>query len=348
MNTQTVIIIIAVFVPLGVLSFLIWKKLSALGNFGKDDKAQEVLMKWLEDMSGRQDQMTKTQNDQLSQMNRQLNERLDNAAKVIGGVQKELGTMSELGKQMKDLQNFMLSPKLRGGVGEQVLRDLLEQVLPHEHFSIQYKFKDGQIVDALIKTDRGLIPIDSKFPMENFKRLMASENEEEKESHRRAFTKDVKKHVDDIAKKYILPAEGTVDFAVMYIPSESVYYEVIVNDTNLNTYAQEKKILFVSPNSFYYFLKVILMGLEGKRVEEGAKKILETLGAIRQEAGKFGRGLEVLSGHITKAKNSMDSVSSQFQTLGGRIESIRQLPGGPAEGTSEGLLGIGEDGGDVE
>lgn len=329
------IIIIAILLAFAGVAFFLNRKFLQLAEAGKQD---QVLMEWLKGMRESLDKTTetvnrqlfensKTLNIQLAESNKTINERLDRAAQVIGAVQKELGTMSEVGKTMKDLQDFLLSPKLRGGVGEQVLKDLLEQILPRENFSLQYRFKDGQVVDAIIKTDRGLIPIDSKFPIENFKRQMEAQNEEEKTKFQRLFARDVIKHVDDIAKKYILPAEGTVDFAVMYIPSESVYYDIVVNGSDLNRYAQGKKVLFVSPNNFYYFLRILLMAMQEKKVAESAQRILETLESIRQEAGKFGENLGVLAGHITRAKNCMDTVSSQFQLLDGRIESVRMLEG---------------------
>jgi len=305
--------------------YLLNKRLKEFNEDSQEDESQKILMEWLKEMRGSLDKNTETMQKQLSEANKTLNERLDNAARVIGRVSKELGEMSEMTRQMKDLQDFLRSPKLRGNIGEQVLRDLLEQVLPREHFSLHYGFKEGQIVDAVIKTERGIIPIDSKFPMENFKKVMKSASEEEKEKTMRGFIKDVKKHVNDISKKYILPQEGTVDFAVMYVPSEPVYYEIAMHGSEINSYAYEKKVLFVSPNSFYYFLKIIMMGLQEKRIAEGARKILETLEAIRHESGKFGDDLSVLSGHVTRAKNAMDNVTSKYQLLSGRIEQVKHL-----------------------
>lgn len=270
---------------------------------------------------------TQNSDQSLSMLNQNIqgmHERLDKAATVIGRVQKELGHMQEIGRQMKDFQDFFRSPKLRGNIGEQVLRDLLEQILPKGYFSLQHKFKEGQTVDAVVKTDKGIIPIDSKFPMENFQK-MAKAGEEEKEIYKRAFVKDIKKHIEDIAKKYILPGEGTVDFAIMYVPSEPVYYEVVVNNESLLHLGSERKVFFVSPNNFYYFLKLIMIGLEGAKMEEASKKILETLKGIRQESGKFESNLSVLDRHITNAKNSMDSVSSQYSKLSSKIDGVKFL-----------------------
>jgi len=137
---------------------------------------------------------------QLQDSTSSMNKRLDNAAKIIGVYAKEVGGLKEIGRKLEDFQDLLKAPKLRGNVGEQILRDLLEQILPRRNFSLQYKFKEGQAVDAIIKTDQGLIPIDAKFPMENFRAMMKAGSEAEADSAKRVFLRDVKKHVTDIAK----------------------------------------------------------------------------------------------------------------------------------------------------
>jgi DNA recombination protein RmuC len=159
----------------------------------------------------------KTTNQRLEKQGESFNQRLDNAAKVISGVQRNIGEFSEIGRGMKDLQQFLASPKLRGNIGEQVLKELLKQFLPQESFNLQYTFKSGEKVDAAIKTSAGIIPVDSKFPMENFRKM------QEDKAYTKTFESDVKKHIDDISRKYILTDEGTLDYALMYIPSEAVY-----------------------------------------------------------------------------------------------------------------------------
>ncbi|OIP75814.1 MAG: hypothetical protein AUK07_00870 [Parcubacteria group bacterium CG2_30_36_21] len=236
----------------------------------------------------------------------------------------ELGKVQEVGRGIKEFQEFLRSPKLRGNIGEQILRDLLEQILPKESFSLQYQFQEGQIVDAVVKTNQGIIPIDSKFPLENFKRIKA-ENSEEKTVGQRDFIRDIKKHIDDIAKKYILPSEGTVDFALMYVPSEPVYYEITLNQPQILDYGYQKKIYFVSPNSFYYFLKIIMIGLQGAKIEEGAKKILNGMKAVQQEALKFEGELSILTSHIDHAKTASERAQNRFGRLVGKIERLGEL-----------------------
>jgi len=222
------------------------------------------------------------------------------------------------------LQDFLKSPKLRGNIGEQVLKELLGQMLPKQSFHLQYSFKTGSVVDAAIKTANGIIPIDSKFPMESFRKMMAAETEADKTPHVRQFVNDVRKHIRDISSKYILTEEGTIDYALMYIPSEAVYYEV-VNNPELFEYAGENRVLPVSPMTFYAYLKAILMSFEGQKIEEKARYILDALKAIETDTKSFGEDFRVLVKHITNAKNMADSAGSSFGQLQARISSVRSL-----------------------
>ncbi len=263
----------------------------------------------------------KTTNQRLEKQGESFNQRLDNATRVIAGVQRNIGEFSEIGRSMKDLQIFLSSPKLRGNIGEQVLKELLKQFLPNESFSLQYTFKSGEKVDAAITTSAGIIPVDSKFPMENFKKMQDDQN------YKKVFESDVKKHIDDISKKYILVDEGTLDYALMYIPSESIYYE-IVNSQSLFDYAQSKRILPVSPTTFYAYLKAILMSFEGQKIEKQAKEILSSLRAIKKDYGKVEENLGILQKHLVNATNMMGNVYSSFANLGHKIDSTQNLESG--------------------
>ena len=333
MSTQVSTLILGAFLLLCGLIVYVLQQLRDLRRFQDGDGSKDVLMEWLKDMRGSMDKNLGSMTDQMQQQQKALNERLDNAARVVGSVSKELGQMSEIGRQMKDLQDFLRSPKLRGNIGEQILRDLLEQVIPQGNYVLQYGFREGKVVDAVIKTDRGLIPIDSKFPLESFLRITKAENEMEKDREMKQFVRAVKKHIDDVSSKYILPQEGTVDFALMYVPSEPIYYEMVMNDQEINSYAHKRKVLLVSPNSFYYFLRIILIGLQEKKIAEGARAILATLDGIRHETGKFGEDLAVLSGHVSRTKSSMDTVVGRYQSLMGKVDQVehlkeqQQLPG---------------------
>ncbi|MCD6470959.1 DNA recombination protein RmuC [bacterium] len=273
----------------------------------------------------KEDQSILMLNQSLQGMQRTINERLDKAAEVIAQVTKELGSMREIGHQMQSLQDFLKSPKLRGNIGEQVLQDLLEQYFSRHHFELQYKFRSGERVDAILKTKEGIIPIDAKFPMENFRKLVTAKNDQEKKEATKLFIRDVKKHIDDISKKYILPQEGTVDFAVMYIPSETIYYEIIRKAEQIDDYARKKRVYFVSPNSFYYFLRVIMIGMRGQQIQEGAKKIFQILSAVQKDAEKLGEILNVANTHITNAKNALDRVNNEYTKMIGKIDQVKLL-----------------------
>ncbi|KKR11707.1 MAG: hypothetical protein UT39_C0004G0066 [Candidatus Woesebacteria bacterium GW2011_GWA1_39_21] len=284
-----------------------------LNEFSDKQKPSSELLEYL-----------KTTNQRLDQQGKAFNERLDAAARVIGSVQRNIGEMSEIGRGMRELQDFLKNPKLRGNIGEQVLNELLKQYLPKESFNLQYVFKSGEKVDAAIKTSAGIIPIDSKFPMENFRKMGNTEDDEVRKRAQRDFESDVKKHIDDISKKYILTEEGTIDYALMYIPSEAIYYEV-VNNGDLFDYASEKRVLPVSPTTFYAYLKAILMSFEGQKIESQAKEILTALRAIQKDYEKVGNGLSILQKHLTNAHNMMGDVLSIFSQLGQKISSTRNL-----------------------
>jgi DNA recombination protein RmuC len=257
-----------------------------------------------------------------NQTRKDISNQLEQATKTLSGVQQELGQMQELGRQVREFQDAFRAPKLRGTIGEQILEDLLKQVLPKDNFHLQYRFKNGVQVDAIIKTDEGIIPIDAKFPLENFIKMTEVETESERKNFLRLFVSDVKRHIDNI-NRYILPEEGTVDLAIMYVPAEAVYYEIMLNN-ELGSYANNKKVIIVSPNIFYHFLKVILMGLAGRRIEETAKDILDSITSLSQDAVNLRNSLEVLNSHISNAYKSMERVRNEYERFSIKIEQMKQ------------------------
>ena len=274
----------------------------------------------------------KENSEVLQKTQQSLGERLDNAARVVENMQKSLGSLEEanrriyeVGKDIASLQEILRAPKLRGGFGEFFLGDLLAQILPPDHFATQYTFKSGEKVDAVVKLGGSLVPIDSKFPLENFKRMLEGTVEEEKNRARRQFVADVKKHIDTIAGKYILPDEGTYDFALMYIPAENVYYETIIKDDslggerNLSQYVLGKKVIPVSPNSFYAYLQVIILGLRGMRIEEHAKEIFQNLSRLRGDFAKFKEEFDLLGKHVGHAQSSFQSAEKRLDQFGQKL-----------------------------
>jgi DNA recombination protein RmuC len=260
----------------------------------------------------------------LQENSKQLNERLDKAALTMRDVGKEVGEMNEIGRNMKELQEFLKSPKLRGNIGEQVLKDLISQMFPKNSFNLQYEFKSGEKVDAAIKTEAGILPIDSKFPMENFQKMAKANEKMEKEIFQKEFVRDVKKHVDAISKKYILPQEGTMDFALMYIPSESVYYEV-VNETDIMEYARKARVYIVSPSTLYAHLQTILLSFEGKKIEQRSKEVFIMLRALQIDYGKVNDSMGVLGKHLNNAYSQFNNVTSGFLEIGQKLNSTKTI-----------------------
>lgn len=298
-----IVVLIAGFVALGYL-------------INKKQKPSNEILEYL-----------KTTNTRLDRQGQNFNERLDSATRVISAVQRNIGEMSEIGRSMHDLQEFLQSPKLRGNIGEQVLNELLGQSLPKNSFNLQYEFKSGAKVDAAIKTSGGIIPIDSKFPMENFRKFSNAKTEQDKQIAAGQFEKDVRKHIDDIAKKYILTDEGTIDYALMYIPSEAVYYE-IANNQDLFEYSNKMRVLPVSPTTFYAYMRAILMSFEGQKIEQKAKEILAALRAVKRDYEKVEGELGVLQKHLNSAYNKMGDVFNSFGRLGNKINATHELDEG--------------------
>jgi DNA recombination protein RmuC len=257
-----------------------------------------------------------------------LSDRLGTTNQIIFEVQKSLGRLSttteqviEISKDISSLQDLLRPPKLRGSLGELLLAELLAQVLATGQYTLQYRFQDGETVDAVIHLNSGLVPIDSKFPLENFEAIMASETEEERKTHHRKFATDVRKHVDAISSKYIRPNEGTFDFALMYIPAENIYYETIIkeetsNSNGIYTYALQKKVVPVSPNSFYAYLQAIALGLKGMCIEESAQDILRQIGGMSTEIGQIHREFDTLGLHLTNAAKKYGEVEKRLAARG--------------------------------
>lgn len=261
----------------------------------------------------------------LSETTGQVGQRLDSAVKVIRDVSATMGDLSrasqqilDVGKNISSLQDILRAPKLRGVVGELFLGNLLQQVVPH-NYQMQYRFKTGEIVDAVVRLGGRLVPLDAKFPLENFQRLLAVTDDAERRAQRKKFLADVRKHIDTIAKKYILPDEGTFDFAMMYIPAENVYYELVIHEEgdeeSLNTYAIARRVIPVSPGSLYAYLQAVVFGLRGMQVERRAQEILEHLGRLESDLGRFREDFDQLGAHIGHARNKYEDAAKRLVRL---------------------------------
>lgn len=298
-------------------------------------RGQDTVNKQLADITGQVNTRLGQVTEQLQKSTGDLNARLDNAARVVSEVSKGLGGLSEatrkvfdVGKDIASLQEILRSPKLRGGLGELFLGDLLAQILPTAHFSLQHRFKSGEAVDAVIRLGRNLVPVDAKFPLENFKRVIEVASEEERRTAKKKFIADVKKHVDAISGKYILPDEGTFDFALMYIPAENVYYELIIKDEAIDTdksllnYSFAKRVIPVSPNSFYAYLQTILLGLKGMHIEERARDILKSLAQLSGDFDRFRSDFELVGKHLTNMRSKYDDADKRLGKFDDRLKSL--------------------------
>lgn len=319
MDTNLILLIIA-----GAVVFVGLYLSRKLSEISEKQRPSDELLEYLKTTNTRLDEQNKQFTDALHNSTKVLNERLDNAARVIGAVQKNIGEMSEIGRGMKELQQFLQSPKLRGNIGEQVLKDLIGQMFPKHSFNLQYKFKSGNIVDAAIKTNAGILPIDSKFPMENFQKMMKADDSKDRKFYKNEFKKDIKKHIKAISTKYILTEEGTVDFALMYMPSESVFYEV-VNSREMMDIAQKSRVYPVSPTTLYAHLQTILLSFEGQKIESQARKVFTMLRAVQKDYSKVEDNLSTLQSHVGRAYNKMSDVVTSFTQLGQKITSTQSL-----------------------
>lgn len=314
------VLLLILFLGFGIIIYFFNHKLSQLQNKQTDT----ALFEWLKSMQTRMDNNSMHMTNILQENAQQLHQRLDRAAEAMRDVNREVGRMNEIGKNMQELQEFLKSPKLRGNIGEQVLKDLIAQTFPKHSFSLQYQFRSGEKVDAAIKTDAGILPIDAKFPMENFQKMTKAQTEEEKVSFKRDFTRDVKKHIDAISKKYILPDEGTMDFALMYVPSEAVFYE-IANSDDIIDYAKSQRIYIVSPSTLYAHLQTILLSFEGKKIEQKSREVFKLLRALQIDYSKVNDSLDVLGKHLNNASGQYHNVTKGFFNLGQKLESTKQI-----------------------
>jgi DNA recombination protein RmuC len=302
---------------------------------------QKLLTDTQNNLNTQLQQMMNIMNQSLNSTQSNITKQLSSSNQIIGDIHNKLGALEttakniqSIGKDISSLQNILQAPKLRGNLGEYLLEDLLKQIFPGANYGIKHSFKNGTQVDAVIKLGDNIVPVDSKFPLESFQKFIAADNEESKKHFRKDFITSVKKRIDEIAVKYINPAEGTYDFAIMYIPAENVYYETIINDSFTNkdyellNYAMEKHVIPVSPNSFYAYLMAISFGLKGLTIEQEAKTILGDIAQVQDRFGKFFADYSLVGKHITNALGKYNDSAKSAEKLN---EQIGRLTGQKTE-----------------
>lgn len=264
----------------------------------------------------------------------------------LGRLEQATAALQRTNEEIASFQNLLKSPKIRGSFGEVLLGNLLGDVLPSDRYELQYTFgSSGETADAVIRLQDGyIVAIDAKFPLANYQNMQAERDTGQKQNLRKTFLRDVKKHIKDIAEKYIVPQAKTLDYAFMYIPVETIYYEMMVHEApeeasggedpaNLWQFCLEHKVVPVSPNSFLAYLQTVLIGLRGMKIEKQAKEILQHLGQLRQDFGKFSEDYSMIGTHLTNAKNKYETSTRRLDKFTNRLEQIdtestRQLPEG--------------------
>lgn len=353
MPTWTVVVLIILAMVLGLMAWTLARMAGRLKGLeatqGQPDPAMLLLQGEMQASRGEARQMqaetlTSVRQElhqlrmemvgQMGSVGTGVQEQLRHVTHVVGSVQGSLGKLGEatqhvfhIAKDIAGLEQILKSPKVRGGLGEIFLENLLAQMLPREHYALQHGFSTGDRVDAVVRIGDRTVPVDAKFPLENFRRMLEEVDEEKRRQLRRAFVRDVKARVDEIAKKYILPDEGTFDFALMYIPAENVYYEIILKDEATEEesaagYATSRHVIPVSPNSFYAYLRVIVLGLRGLHIERDAREIQARLIRLRGELEKFREAFEILGKHLTNARSKYEDAATALNRVDVKLEGI--------------------------
>ena len=293
-----------------------------------------------------------TVNDRLDNSNKMMRDTMQQqfsqSSKLITEVTQRLTKLDETNKRVVDvadelklLQNVLQNPKQRGGIGEYFLDVVLGNVLPSKMYTLQYAFKNGEIVDAAIMLDKGrILPIDSKFSLENYNRLVEEKDKTKREAIAKVFKADLKKRIDETAK-YIRPNENTLDYAFMFIPSEAIYYDLLVNQVGAtNTSARDlldyafidKKVIIVSPTTLLAYLQTVLHGLRSLQIEEQAKDIQKRVGELGKHIAvhetfmqKLGNSLGTTVGHFNTAHKELKKMDKDVVKIAGNNPSVEPL-----------------------
>ncbi|PKL31070.1 DNA recombination protein RmuC [Candidatus Saccharibacteria bacterium HGW-Saccharibacteria-1] len=345
MNQITFVIILGV-IAIGfcIVLFVLNQRLKEL----KSSSAVELLKSDVTELSRGINALQQTVGNKLDQnnisMQSSMQKQLSESAKLVSDVTQRLAKLDETNRrvinvadELKTLQNVLQNPKQRGVFGEYYLESVLDNILPSKNYQMQYKFKDGEIVDAVVFLDKGqILSIDSKFSLENYNRMVGEDRKPEREKLLAKVRTDLKNRIDETSK-YIRPSEGTMDFAFMFIPSESLYYDLLIGDVGTGSSARDlieyafrdKKVIIVSPTSFMAYLQTVLQGLRSLQIEEQAKDIQIRVGKLGQHIGKFdyymnklGRSLGQTVGHYNNAHKEMAKVDKDVIKIAGTSASV--------------------------
>src|SRR3989454_6926794 len=272
----------------------------------------------------------------LGATEQQLTSQAGTTQRTLGDLSRQLGALSEqsqrigeLAKDIGSLQDLLRAPKSRGGFGELLLERLLHDAPPATAYEIQYTYKDGSRVDAIVRYAGRIVPIDAKFPNETWTALANASDETERRTKKRVFLQQVRRHVDAVGR-YVSPADGTIDFAVMYIPSESVYYDLVLREEegepDLRAYCAERKVIPASPNTLLAYLQVIALGVRGLAMQERTRELQQGVSAVRREFERFVELHDQLGRHLENATKKFDEADRALARASGAIETLAQAP----------------------
>ena len=279
------------------------------------------------DVDRRLQAIVETMDRRLGELDTKVDRRLESASKTSAAIHERLAKVDESTAQVLEqakafgkLEQALRPPKARGGFGELLLANLLRDRLPVEAFELQYGFRSGERVDAVVKVER-LIPVDAKFPLDNWERMVEAEDDDGRVLSARAFARDLKTHVDAIATKYIRPDEGTYDFALMYLPAEGVYYELVCGKTGaLLQYAHDKRVFPVSPTTLYVQLQVIALGLKGLQIEQHAHEVMAYVAQLQKDFGRFKEDFDLVGTHLGRAQSKFGEAEKRLDRFEGKLE----------------------------
>jgi len=339
---MNIITLIIIFVVAEALLFLALYWMLKKGPNSAEQQSNVMIQQQLSELSRMMD-------SKLGDSQKAVQHQFSESAKIIRDVTERLTRLDETNKQvinitdqLKNLQDILKNPKQRGVLGEYYLETVLKNVLPPGSYQMQYPFENGDIVDAVIFVKDKIIPIDSKFSLENYNRMLEADSTESRERYEKAFSQDLKNRIDETAK-YVRPQEKTMEFAFMFIPSEAVYYDLLVNKVgamqsstrNLINYAAgEKKVLIVSPTTFLAYLQTVLQGLKALQIEESAKEIKKQVGNLERHLGSYQLYMQKLGNHITTTVNTYNSASKEFKKIDKDVIKITEGKGTGFEPTT--------------
>lgn len=313
---------IIVIAGLVTIIYTLNQKLSSLKQTSSVELLKTDLVELSRDISQLRDGLKDTVTDRLDKNNASMQRHMTESTKIVADVSRRLAKLDDTNKrvvdvadELKTLQNVLQNPKQRGVFGEFYLQSVLDNVLPPGQFEMQYKFKDGEIVDAVIFLEKGnILPVDSKFSLENYNRMINANSKTEKDLLMGKVRADLKQRIDETGK-YIRPQEKTMDFAFMFIPSEALYYDLLIGSVGVGSGARdlieyafrEKRVIIVSPTSFMAYLQTVLQGLRSLQIESQAKD-------IQKRVGELGRHIAVYENYMQKLGNSLGTTVNHYNT----------------------------------